>query len=307
MLLATWNVNSLRARLPRVLELLAKHSPDVVCLQETKTDDAAFPDAELADAGYSAVHHSAGRWNGVAILARQPLALSEPSSGLPGEPRGDQARWVEAKADGLRVASVYVPNGRAVGTEEFELKLAFLDAARERATQLAAAGPAVICGDMNVCRTDLDVYDPAAFVGSTHVTPDERERLEAIIGAGFADAFRELHPGRAGLHVVGLPRRPLPQAPGTADRLRAAERRAPVRAAQLRDRPRHAQGAEALGPRAAAHGVLGARFANSGYRGAMYLIIGVILLIIAIAGGVIIHPIIFALAIVALAMFFLGR
>lgn len=192
MLLTTWNVNSLRARLPRVLELLAKHSPDLVCLQETKTDDAAFPDAELADAGYSAVHHSAGRWNGVAILARRPLVLSELSSGLPGEPRGDQARWVEAGADGLRVASVYVPNGRAVGTEEFELKLAFLEAARERAAQLAA-GPAVICGDMNVCRTDLDVYDPAAFAGSTHVTPEERERLEAIIGAGFADAFRELH------------------------------------------------------------------------------------------------------------------
>jgi exodeoxyribonuclease III len=197
-LLATWNVNSLRARLPRVLELLAKHSPDVVCLQETKTDDSAFPDAELADAGYSAVHHSAGRWNGVAILARRPLALSEPSSGLPGEPRGDQARWVEASADGLWVASVYVPNGRAVGTEEFEQKLAFLDAARERAAQLAAAGPAVICGDMNVCRTDLDVYDPVAFVGSTHVTPEERERLEAIIGAGFTDAFRQLHPDEPG-------------------------------------------------------------------------------------------------------------
>ena len=117
---------------------------------------------------------------------------------LEGERQASEARWLEATVAGMRVASVYVPNGRAVGSEEFELKLAFLDAARERATQLAAAGPAVICGDMNVCRTDLDVYDPAAFAGSTHVTPEERERLEAIIGAGFADAFRELHPDEQG-------------------------------------------------------------------------------------------------------------
>lgn len=197
MLLATWNVNSLRARLPRLLEFLDVHRPDVACLQETKSDPAAFPLDELGDAGYAAVHHSGGRWNGVAILVREPLTLADPSSGLPGEPRGDHARWVEASVDGVRVASVYVPNGRAVGTDEFADKLAFLDAAGGRAGQLAP-GPAVIAGDLNVCRSDLDVYDPAAFAGSTHVTADERERLEAIIATGFADAFRELHPGEQG-------------------------------------------------------------------------------------------------------------
>jgi exodeoxyribonuclease-3 len=196
-LLVSWNANSLRARLPRVIELLGAHRPDVVCLQETKSEPAAFPHEELRDAGYAAVHHSAGRWNGVAILAREDLALAEPAIGLPGEPKGDHARWVEATVDGLRVASVYVPNGRAVGSDEFRDKLAFLDAVRERAAALSG-GPAVIAGDLNVCRTDLDVYDPVAFSGSTHVTPDERERLEAIIAAGFADSFRELHPDEQG-------------------------------------------------------------------------------------------------------------
>ena len=197
MLLITWNVNSLRVRLPRLLELLEKHGPDVVCVQETKSDPGAFPHAELRSAGYGAVDHSAGRWAGVAILAREALPVDSSRTGLEGERRAEEARWVEATVDGLRVASVYVPNGRAIGTEAFSDKLAFLEAVAERATELAS-GPAMIVGDMNVCRTDLDVYDPEAFVDSTHVTPEERARFEAIVGTGFADAFRELHPDDQG-------------------------------------------------------------------------------------------------------------
>jgi exodeoxyribonuclease-3 len=189
--LVTWNVNSLNARLPRVLEFLGMHAPDVVLLQETKTEPDAFPIADLAAADYGAVHHSAGRWAGVAILAREGLALTDAVHGLPGEHRTEEARWIEATAGGLRVASTYVTNGRAVGTPTFAEKLAFLDAMRER---LAGDGaPAIVAGDFNVTPADIDVYDPAAFAGETHVTPDERSRLQAILDDGYVDAFRAVN------------------------------------------------------------------------------------------------------------------
>jgi len=198
MKLVTWNVNSLKARLPRVLEFLGEHAPDVVCLQETKCEDAAFPGDELAAAGYHAVHHSAGRWAGVAIVAREGLALGDPVAGLPGELRADEARWIEASVGGLRVVSTYVPNGRAVGSPTFEEKLAFLDVAAARVAVLRAdadAPPLAVAGDFNVAPSDLDVYDPEAFAGSTHVTPEERRRVEAIVAAGdLVDALRALHP-----------------------------------------------------------------------------------------------------------------
>ncbi len=197
MKLATWNVNSLKARLPRVLELLDAHAPDVLLLQETKAEAGAFPAAELT-AGYRAAHHSAGRWAGVAILARG----AEPAdvrAGLPGEAAADEARWVEATVlGGLRVVSVYVPNGRAVDSPTYFDKLRFLEAMAARIAALAAAGPLVVAGDFNVCPTDRDVYDPAAFVGSTHVTPAERERFRALLDAGVVDAYRHLHPDEVG-------------------------------------------------------------------------------------------------------------
>ena len=197
-LIASWNVNSLKVRLPRLLELLERHRPDVVCLQETKCAPEAFPAAELAAAGYTSVHHSAGRWAGVAILARSGLELTGVSAGLPGEPVAEEARWVEARVNGLRVASVYVPNGRALDSPEFPRKLAFLDAVAARVA--AADGTRwCVCGDLNVTREDRDVYDPAAFAGSTHVSPQERSRLEHVLAAGnLRDAYRELHPDEAG-------------------------------------------------------------------------------------------------------------
>lgn len=197
MRIATWNVNSLAVRLPRVLEFLELHRPDVVCLQETKSEPAAFPTDELAAAGYQAVHHSAGRWAGVAILARIGLPLTEPVSGLPGELQAGEARWVEADVGGLRFASAYVPNGRTLDSPSFAEKLAFLDAMAVRAAELrqTASTPVVIAGDLNVTRADRDVYDPQAFVGGTHVTPDERRRLEAILErGGLVDAYRTVHP-----------------------------------------------------------------------------------------------------------------
>lgn len=192
--LATWNVNSLGARLPRVLEFLAEHAPDVLMLQETKCDEASFPGAELAQAGYEAVHHGAGRWAGVAILARQGLGLKDPKGGLAGEMRAEEARWIEATVAGMRVASAYVTNGREVGSEWFAEKLAFLEAIAARAAAEGEA-PFVVAGDFNVTREDRDVYDPGAFAGATHVTPEERTRLERIMReGGLIDAYREVHP-----------------------------------------------------------------------------------------------------------------
>ena len=217
----TWNVNSLRARLPRVLQFLAEHRPDVACLQETKSSPAAFPLAELADAGYDAVHHSGGQWAGVALLARTGLGLEDPRLGLPGEPSavaagvsaavpsgaaaviGDspgaaEARWCEATVAGLRIASTYVPNGRTLESPEYPRKLAFLAAIRDRveagANDAGGGPPWLIAGDFNVAPADADVYDPAAFVGGTHVSGPERARLAAILDTGLVDCYRALHP-----------------------------------------------------------------------------------------------------------------
>ena len=197
MKLATWNVNSLKMRMPRILEFLEQHEPDIVCLQETKTTADAFPADALAAAGYVGVHHSGGRWAGVAILGREDAPPEEVAFGLPGEVAQDECRWIEATVSGVRVASVYVPNGRTLDSPTFAEKLTFLDAMRERAAQLAG-GPLVITGDMNVAPADLDVYDPAAFVGGTHVSADERGRLEAILDTGLVDAYRHLYPDEVG-------------------------------------------------------------------------------------------------------------
>jgi len=194
-LFVTWNVNSLRARLPRVLELLELHQPDVVCLQETKCADDSFPAGELSSVGYTAVHHSAGQWAGVAVLARAPHTLADASFGLPGEAAPSEARWCEATVAGIRFVSTYVPNGRTLDSPEFPRKLTFLEAAATRAAAQDDAVPLVIAGDINIAPADADVYDPALFVGGTHVSAEERMRLQAILGRGrMVDAYRHLHP-----------------------------------------------------------------------------------------------------------------
>lgn len=200
MRLVTWNVNSLKARLPRVLELLAELAPDVVCLQETKSSPEAFPVADLAAVGYGCAHHSGGRWAGVAIAYRQGLVAGEFTLGLPGERHPQEARWIEATLAGTRVISTYVPNGRSTEDPMFAAKLEFLAAAERRVRELGeAGGPIVLAGDVNVAPTDRDVYDPAAFVGSTHVTPGERDALADVLeSGGLVDAFRVLHPDEPG-------------------------------------------------------------------------------------------------------------
>jgi exodeoxyribonuclease III len=197
-LFVTWNVNSLRARLPRVLELLEQHQPDVVALQETKCTPANFPVAELELAGYDAVHHSGGQWAGVALLFRRPLAPDTPVLGLPDDAIPSEARWCEATVAGTRFVSTYVPNGRSLDSPEYPRKLAFLEAAAKRAAaiRMAADGTSlVIAGDMNVAPADADVYDPALYVGATHASEPERAALAAIQEAGdLVDAYRYVHP-----------------------------------------------------------------------------------------------------------------
>jgi exodeoxyribonuclease-3 len=194
----TWNVNSLKMRMPRVLEFIETHRPDVLCLQETKAPEDAFPDDALAAAGYHAVHHSAGQWAGVAVVARAELALEDPILSLAGDPAPEEARWCEATIGGIRMASVYVPNGRTLDSPEFPRKLAFLDAMAARITELQSAagdGAAVlVAGDMNIAPADADVYDPAAFEGGTHVSAAERGRLSQILDGGMVDAYRAVHP-----------------------------------------------------------------------------------------------------------------
>jgi exodeoxyribonuclease III len=186
--LATWNVNSVGARLPRLLDWLESRSPDVVCLQETKCSAEAFPAAEVGRLGYVAAVHGTGRWNGVAILSR--VGLEDVRRGLDGEPGFPdvEARAVAATCDGTRVHSLYVPNGRTPGSPHYEYKLAWLESLRTTvAAELPAYPELVTCGDMNVAPTDDDVWDPAAFVGATHVTEPERARLAAVRDLGLRD------------------------------------------------------------------------------------------------------------------------
>jgi exodeoxyribonuclease-3 len=191
MRVATWNVNSVGARLPRLVEWLAGTAPDVVCLQETKCAGDAFPHDAVKDLGYDTVAHGDGRWNGVAILSR--VGLTDVTEGLPGDPGYPtpdvrEARAVSATCGPLRVWSVYVPNGREVGHHHYAYKLAWLAALRDAAVRDAAGTrPFAILGDYNVAPEDTDVWDPAAFATSTHVTPPERAALAALRDTGLAD------------------------------------------------------------------------------------------------------------------------
>lgn len=196
MRIATWNVNSVKQRVPRLLPWLDQRQPDVVCLQETKLTDEAFTDllgGQLADRGYAVALHGEVQWNGVAILSRAGLDdVVRGVAGAPGFP-APEARALAATCGGIRVHTVYVPNGRVPGSEHYQYKLAWLAALRE---VLAAAPPdTVVCGDMNIAPTDADVFDPDAYAGQTHVTPPEREALASLQALGLHDVVRDRWPG----------------------------------------------------------------------------------------------------------------
>ena len=190
--LATWNVNSVTPRIPRLLPWLDARQPDVVCLQETKLADHAFDqllNEELSRRGYAAARHGEAQWNGVAILSR--VGIEDIVAGIPGGPGfpHQEARAIAATCGGVRVHSVYVPNGRVPDSEHYHYKLEWLGALDR--TLITAPESTVVCGDMNIVPTDADVFDPAAYVGSTHVTPPERAALAALNKRGLHDVVRE--------------------------------------------------------------------------------------------------------------------
>jgi exodeoxyribonuclease III len=197
MRVASWNVNSARQRMPRLLPWLDERRPDVVCLQETKLTDEAFDEllgGELAARDYAIARHGEVQWNGVAILSR--AGLEEVATGMPGAPGfpHPEARAVSALCGGIRVHCVYVPNGRVPDSEHYRYKLAWLAALRA----MIGSDPrdAIVCGDMNIAPADIDVFDPQAYVGQTHVTPAERAALADLLALGLRDVVREHWPNQ---------------------------------------------------------------------------------------------------------------
>jgi exodeoxyribonuclease-3 len=193
--IATWNVNSVKQRVPRLLPWLDERRPDVVCLQETKLADEAFAELladELADRGYEFAAHGEATWNGVAILSR--VGLDDVQAGLAGGPGfpDQEARAVAATCGGIRVVSVYVPNGRVPDSEHYRYKLDWMASLRE----MVARGPeaTVVLGDFNIAPADEDVFDPDAYIGQTHVTPPERESLAELEAVGLHDVVRDHWP-----------------------------------------------------------------------------------------------------------------
>ena len=192
MKLATWNVNSIRKRLDRIIPWLEEHHPDVLCVQETKVEDAVFPRIEIEAAGYHVLCHGQKTYNGVAILSREPA--TELCRGFADGVEDSQARFLVATVGGLRVGSVYVPNGQAVGTEKFAYKLAWL--ARWRrwlSAHVTPAEPLAFCGDINIAPDDRDVYDPEGWKDQVLCHPDERAALAEISNWGLIDLFRRHH------------------------------------------------------------------------------------------------------------------
>ncbi|WP_218921977.1 exodeoxyribonuclease III [Kibdelosporangium phytohabitans] len=195
--IATWNVNSVKQRVPRLLPWLDQRKPDVVCLQETKLADEAFTKllgGELRDRGYEFALNGEVQWNGVAILSK--VGIEDVTVGLPGAPGFPhvEARAVSATCDGVRVHSLYVPNGRTPDSEHYHYKLAWLSVLRD----VVKAGPeaVVVCGDMNIAPTDADVFDPDAYKDQTHVTPPERAALAELQALGLHDVMRDRWPDK---------------------------------------------------------------------------------------------------------------
>jgi exodeoxyribonuclease III len=232
--IATWNVNSVKQRVPRLLPWLDQRRPDVVCLQETKLADDKFAELlhdELETRGYAVATHGEAAWNGVAILSRAGLENVVPGiDGAPGFPR-PEARALSATCGGVRIVSVYVPNGRVPDSEHYHYKLAWLSSLREMLRE--APQSTIVCGDMNIAPTDDDVFDPDAYIGQTHVTPPERAALAELRELGLRDVIRDRWPTervftywdyRAGMFHKDLGMRIdlVLATPAVADRVKAA-------------------------------------------------------------------------------------
>ncbi|MDP6567752.1 MAG: exodeoxyribonuclease III [Alphaproteobacteria bacterium] len=197
MKIATWNVNSVKARLPRVLDWLAAAGPDVVLLQELKTTDEAFPAEPIEELGYNVALHGQKTYNGVAILAKRPIEDIE--RGLPGDETDEQARYIEGTVGTVRLASIYLPNGNPTDSEKFPYKLAWMDRLVKRTRSLLELEEAfVLGGDYNVCPEDRDCHDPAGFAEDALCRPESRARQRQLVYLGLTDAYRARHPDTIG-------------------------------------------------------------------------------------------------------------
>jgi len=194
MKIATFNVNGVNGRLPRLLEWLAESKPDVACLQELKSPDANFPAAAIRDAGYGVLFHGQRAWNGVAILARgrEPI---ETGRGVPGFEDDPQSRYLEAVVDGVVIGCLYLPNGNPQPGPKFDYKLAWFDRFNAHAAKLFKSGlPVVLCGDYNVVPTDADIYNPASWRDDALLQPESRAAFARLMAQGWTDAIRAKHP-----------------------------------------------------------------------------------------------------------------
>jgi exodeoxyribonuclease III len=191
--IATWNVNSLKVRLPRIEEWLSDMQPDILCMQETKVSDDAFPALTFLSMGYESAHHGQGQWNGVAILSK--VGLEQVVANFAGGEPDPEARIVTAVCGGVRVSSVYVPNGRSLDDDHYQYKLRWLAQLRVHlATTSLPDEAVVVAGDFNIAPADIDVYEPAKFVGATHTSEPERSGLADLLEWGMTDLFRAHHP-----------------------------------------------------------------------------------------------------------------
>ena len=201
MKLVTFNINGIRARMPRLVEYLEREQPDVACLQELKCADDSLPIGEIEAAGYHAVWHGQKGFNGVAVLSRgKPPALRQ--VGLPGDPDDTHSRYIEAEVDGLIVASIYLPNGNPIGTEKFDYKLKWMDRLAARARDiLAEEKPAVLAGDFNVIPEDRDTFSTRAMSSDALFQPESQAAFRRIVNQGWTDALRALNPDEDRLYT----------------------------------------------------------------------------------------------------------
>ena len=195
MRIASWNVNSAKARQDHILDYLKAGSADVLLIQETKTQDVNFPVDLYQDAGWNVVFHGQKSYNGVAIAARQPL--TDVMSGLPGDAEDEQARYMEATIDGVRVATIYLPNGNPAPGPKFDYKLARMERLNKRAEELLRDEiPVVLAGDFNVIPQDIDCYDPPGWEGDALTRAESRAAFNRLSLLGYTDALRACHPGQ---------------------------------------------------------------------------------------------------------------
>ena len=195
MRIASWNVNSAKARQDHILDYLKAGSADVLLIQETKTQDVNFPVDLYQDAGWNVVFHGQKSYNGVAIAARQPL--TDVMSGLPGDAEDEQARYMEATIDGVRVATIYLPNGNPAPGPKFDYKLAWMERLNVRAEELLRDEiPVVLAGDFNVIPQDIDCYDPPGWEGDALTRAESRAAFNRLSLLGYTDALRACHPGQ---------------------------------------------------------------------------------------------------------------